>query len=104
MIPINSIEIPEWIISLCDDWYDSNSMMHKVVAQGGLRLKDTGRGPMRSRLELYCFLWSELATELLAASVFASKEGDPDWGPLVDAYNWAEEHYQRLRNSYNLEN
>jgi hypothetical protein len=114
-IPVNSIEIPGWIVELCSSWYSGiDCMLYAVSSTGGLTT-GTNRPTGCNTEQWYLHIWREFSVDIGIARRAAfdgynaeddggDGEGhDADYPALVRAEEWVESVCGDLEYSYGLE-
>jgi len=120
MIPIDSIEIPERFVAICDEWYGGQGdLLYAVSSTGGLTTGSirpmNDDGERASDEEWYYGLWAGLSVDVGRARRACQNGLDAGWDSedidyratiavLTDFEDWIDDDVlPRLAASYGLE-
>jgi len=104
MIPVNSIAIPDDILSLCADWHDGqDDTLYAVCSSGGLYLGSVRPSYADSDEKWYLQLWRAFSVDIGRAKHAARFYCDPDAEALDRAEQWVDSIVADLEYSYDLE-
>jgi len=112
-IPVDSIEIPAWIVEVCSEWYNgSGDMLYAVCSTGGLTLGNRRPLGAENTEQWYYSIWCDFSVDIgyAARSARAVANAYPDdlgyqeeADKLETAEKWVDARLDELCASYGLE-
>lgn len=104
-IPVNSIEIPGWIVELCKGWHGGlRDMLYAVASTGGLTLgKIYEACDNERRKEAYHAIWRDFSYDMDYAARIAHRVAHNDAEDLALASEWVDTIVDELYTVYGLE-
>ena len=104
MITVNSIEIPEWLVGLCADWYDGmDDKLYAVCSTGGLTLGNHRPLGCNTDEKWYLTIWRNFAVDMRSAVNAARRRGDEDCDALIGSEEWINERCLDIEEAFGLE-
>lgn len=91
-IPVNSIEIPGWIVELCVDWHGGlRDMLYAVASTGGLTLGEGYKAhDERRKEEVYLAIWRDFSYDMDYAARIAHMCAHSEAEKLALASEWVD--------------
>jgi hypothetical protein len=107
MIPIDSIELPEFFVKLCDDWAGGpGCMLRAVSSYGNLRIATLRPGGCNSDEKRYLALWrsfsADVHSKVCDAKAFGRYYDSTGNAGLAALQGYIDWQVARLEESYGL--
>jgi hypothetical protein len=98
--PVDSVEIPGWIVTLCAEWYGGQGcMLYAVSSTGGLTIGNRRPRGCDTPQKWYLSIWYDFSVDMGYARRGA--EGG-DAALLEQAEEWIDAVCERLADEYGL--